>query len=135
MRFEAPDTCFIDYTPELASATLLAIFEQLKRFAADKRFVFTVNDVSRLRHVTPDVRKVAVEQARLTPIRGLVILGASVHVWAMGLLISKSIQVFTKSTDRMPFHFVHTEAEARAWLAVRRAAVTVEMGETSEHGA
>jgi len=86
---------------------------------AGKRFILTLVDMSLLDNVLSGDREAAFRETKHLPLRGTAILGANIGMRIVLGLGFKALKLLGKGEH--PLRFFDDEAEARRWLAERRA--------------
>lgn len=123
ITLEEPDVAYWHIAGDVTGDDIRKIYAIQVEFCKNKRFVFVLADISEIRSITAEARKLSAEgpnqRAVSMPIRGNAIVGASFHFRVIGTLVAKAAQFIHKSQDN-PTRFFENEADARAWFAQRR---------------
>ena len=124
-RWEPPDLSHIVYIGDITADHTRGLLAESLRHVSGKPYTLALIDVSRLRHLSPESREIGKAHARegpdgRPPLRGTAIFGASFHIRVIAQFGTMAYSLLKRHTDN-PIRFFETEAEARAWLAKRRA--------------
>ena len=96
-----------------------ALVELGEAISARSGQYWLVADVRHMTTVHPDARRFAARNPRLSLFRGAAITGGSVVSRALILLIARAMSLLGSS--HVQISFVATEAEARSWVAAKKA--------------
>lgn len=122
-QHEPPDICHEDYVGEVSAQDVSAMFVQVERAAEGQPFVFVLANCSRATMLTAEARKLGAEGMRdpRYKMRAIAVYGASYRMRVIIELLARVAAIFARSggVDN-PFRIFETEAQARAWLDVRR---------------
>jgi hypothetical protein len=97
--------------------------------------VFLLIDLAELDRIDPEVRKDATSTLAAVPLRGMVGYSAPLKARVIAKLIFTALNLFSNKADRIPLHFTHTEAEARAWIDERRRELDAGPAKSAEEAA
>jgi hypothetical protein len=126
---EPPDICFWRCVGRVSANDFREMFAVQKRFAEGKRYILVLVDLSQLDSVSAEGRKAAaLEGKHEMPIRGMAVFGASFHFRVLAQAVSTAGRLLHRDVDN-PAYFCRTEAQARTWLAQRRAILLKEFPE------
>ena len=87
-------------------------------FSRGRARVFFLIDLSELESLSNAVRRAAIEGLNQMPVRALAVYQAPLTARVLAKLIITGMRLFGK---HIPLQFSDTEAEAREWIAQRRA--------------
>ena len=126
--YEPPDLYITRFVGDVDAATITRIAEEQNRLfeqqlPGGRDYILALADVSAIRRVTTDARETFRNIAPSINVYGIAIVGASFHIRVVATLVTRAANLLTNRTQRNPVCFFGTEAEARAWLAKRRAIV------------
>jgi hypothetical protein len=123
ITLEEPDVAHWCLAGDVTADDIREIYELQLKFCKDKPYVFVLVDVSKIRSITAEARKLAAQGPTpgktVMPIRANVVYGASFHFRVIGTLIAKAAHFIHRGQDN-PTRFFENEADGRAWLAQRR---------------
>jgi hypothetical protein len=122
VRFEPPDICFAAFVGDIDATLMLRMNEELRRVAHDRPYIFLLLDHSRTGSVSAEARRLATEGSRNLRIEGCASFGASFTVRVLVSLAARVHALFRKEAGPV-LSFFRDEAEARAWIEVRRRAL------------
>lgn len=106
-----------DVTPEHMRDAMAVLVS-----CAEGRPLFVLNDLRGLKEFEAGARKAAAKEARTGVVTAVACFGASFHVRVLLSMVIKAIYLFAPSRAGSALvEFFETEAEARAWLAEKRA--------------
>jgi hypothetical protein len=115
MRFEAPDTCFVNYIGDLDGEIVSAMNSALVRISSRLARFFLLVDLSRTGVVSDVARRSGVSGMRALNPCGTAVFGADFHRRVIATLITKAAAVID-ARIKGPVSFFAREAEARVWL-------------------
>lgn len=121
-RWEAPDIGYIAYCGNLDGATMGQLSEESRRFTLGQPCVFLIVDMARAGKVSAAARQQSARGSKDLNLRGIAVIGASASLRLIAGLVSRAVDLVNRNTDN-PTRFFETEAEARSWIATRRAMV------------
>lgn len=121
-RFESPDIVHIRNVGDISRGDMQCMFETILGGVAQAGGrVFWLADITRMGHVCPEARKLAIESDVTKNLRGTAIYGGNFQQRAISNLAIKAARVLNPKQIATPFKFLATEAEARAYIeAIRR---------------
>jgi len=120
---EEPDVAYWHLVGDVTVDDIREIYDLQMKFCKDKPYIFVMANVSEIRSISADARKLAAQGP--TPgktvmvIRANAVVGASFHFRVVGTLVAKAAQFIHRGIDN-PTRFFENEADARAWFAERR---------------
>lgn len=115
---EEPDTIYLKLVGDVSDEEVKAINDMHLEFARGRARVFFLVDMSELATLSSSVRKAAIEALNKMPLQGLSIYQAPLTARVLAKLIITGMRLFGKN---IPLQFSDSEAEAREWIAQRRA--------------
>ncbi|WP_438021897.1 hypothetical protein [Sorangium sp. So ce233] len=116
---EHDDTLELTLRGDVAPDEAKQVFDFMASRFAGRSYLLVTGDMSELGHVLAESRRVVMREARRVPqIRGLVYYRTSFGARVISELVVRAY-AFATGAD-LPIHFAEDEAEARAWLAMRR---------------
>jgi hypothetical protein len=118
--FEEPDIVVLKIVGEVTKEEGFEINRRHAEWGQGRERVFFLIDLEKLEKIDPAVRKNATETMAQLPLRGMVSYAAPLKAKVIATLIFTALNMFSKKADKIPLEFVATEAEARAWIDVRR---------------
>lgn len=121
-RWEEPDIGYISYCGNLDGPAMGELSEQSRRFTVGQPCVFLLVDMSRVGKVSAAARQQSAKGSKDLNLRGIAVIGASTPLRLLAGVVARAIDVLNRNTDN-PTRFFETEAEARSWIAARRALV------------
>jgi hypothetical protein len=95
------------------------IIDEIRRRASVCGPLLVLNDISALRNVPPDVRKLAAHAGVLEIIRAMAVFGGT-FAQRIAVTLAVSAARLRIRGARAALRFFATEAEARAWLEEQR---------------
>lgn len=110
------------------------LYARSSAFAVRNGYSLMLTDLTRSTGISPEARRFVTDQVRgedRSTVRNLTAnanFGASLPVRAVTTLYYSAMKIVSKT--EMPMIIVKTEAEARAWLEKRRAAILQTMADT-----
>ncbi|WP_437757012.1 STAS/SEC14 domain-containing protein [Sorangium sp. So ce1389] len=118
LREEPDGILHVAVDGDLSEEIARSIAAASRRIAESGREVLVLADVSRLKAIPPDVRKLMA--SGMVPARhdAVAVLGASFTLRVVATLTARSLRLLTSRS--YPVDFFVTEAEARAWLLAQR---------------
>ncbi|WP_437673510.1 hypothetical protein [Sorangium sp. So ce131] len=122
---EDDDTLELILRGDVAPEQVLRIFEFIEPWCSGRRYVFVTGDVSQLGAMAAEARTLVSRNARRVPIRGVVYYRSSFAARLLSTLVIRAYALVTRAD--IPLHFVDGKAEARVWLAKRRAELRAEV--------
>jgi hypothetical protein len=132
ITFEEPDIAHWYLVGDVTADDIREIYNAQLKFCEGKPYIFVLVDVSEIRSITPDARRLAAEGPKRgeinLPVRANAVVGASFHFRIVGTLVAKAARLIHRTTDN-PTRFFDDDGDARAWFAERR----VEIGAVSLH--
>jgi hypothetical protein len=129
-RFEPPDTVFFRVHGELEEAHVRTFIDRMNWCATKSDYLLLLVDFTHVRLVTGGARKAGAGKKGYTP-RGVAIFGASAALRIIANFVVTASNLMNKVTDN-PVRFAVSEAEARAWLDLRRRIVLQERAAACE---
>lgn len=124
VTFEPPDIASIVWVGNVDEAEMVRIVDASWALAGEPPDLFLLAHVSRMGSVTAQARLAAAEGVRRTNVRGCAILGASFATRVLITLTDKITSLI--GPHDAPMRHFETEADARAWIAQRRAEVAAQ---------
>jgi hypothetical protein len=129
--YEPPDLYITKFVGDIDAADLRRIAEEQNRLfeqqlPGGRDYILALADVSAVGRITADARKAFGQMAPSVKVCGTAIIGASFPIRVIATLVNKAGNLLANRTQMNPVCFFGTEAEARAWLAERRAIVAKE---------
>lgn len=115
---EEPDIIYLKFVGDVTDEEVKAINEMHLEFARNRARVFFLVDMSELATLSSSVRKSAIAALNQMPLQGLSIYQAPLTARVLAKLIITGMRLFGKN---IPLQFSDSEAEAREWIAQRRA--------------
>ncbi len=115
---EEPDIVYMKLVGDVSDEEVRAINAMHLDFARDRDRIFFLVDMSELATLSSSVRKSAIEALNQMPLQGLSIYKAPLTARVLAKLIITGMRLFGKN---IPLQFSDSEAEARDWIAQRRA--------------
>lgn len=115
---EEPDIIYLKLVGDVTDEEVKAVNDMNLAFARGRARVFYLVDMSELATLSSSVRKAAIEALNQMPLQGLSIYQAPLTARVLAKLIITGMRLFGKN---IPLQFSDSEAEARAWIAQRRA--------------
>ncbi|WP_437320162.1 STAS/SEC14 domain-containing protein [Sorangium sp. So ce385] len=103
---------------ELSEEMVRSIAAASRRIAESGREVLALADVSRIKAVPHDVRKLMASGALGARHDAVAVVGASFTLRVLAMLTARSMNLLTSRS--YPIEFFATEAEACAWLLAQR---------------
>jgi hypothetical protein len=132
ITLEEPDVAHWRLVGDVTPDDIRGIYEVQTKFCEGKPYIFVLVDVSEIRSISADARRIAAEGPKIgnlvLPVRANAVVGASFHFRIVGTLIAKAAKLIHRSREN-PTRFFENAAEARAWFAERR----LEIGASSLH--
>jgi len=126
ITLEEPDISHWRLVGDVTADDIREIYASQTKLCANKPHIFVLVDVSKLRSVSAEARRIAAQGPTpgitVMAIRGNAIVGASFHFRIVGMLITKAAILINRG-DEKPTRFFDTEANARAWFAELRQAL------------
>jgi len=121
-RWEGPDVGYLFYSGNLDGPTMGQLSEQSRRFTVGQPCVFLIVDMSKVGKISAEARQKSAKGSKDLNLRGVAVIGASTPMRIIAGLVTRAIDLMNRNTDN-PTRFFETEAEARAWIATRRATI------------
>jgi len=119
--FEPPDIIFMRLAGPVSEQEAMDINVFHREWGEQHSRVFYLLDLTQLESIDPEGRKEASRTVRMLPLAGVVAFGAPIKARVLAKLIFTAMNLFkSNNADRFPIEFLHTEAEARAWIDERR---------------
>ncbi len=118
---EEPDIIYMKLVGDVSDEEVRAINAMHLDFSRGRDRVFYLIDMSELATLSSSVRKAAIESLNQMPLQGLSIYKAPLTARVLAKLIITGMRLFGKN---IPLQFSDSEAEARDWIAQRRALST-----------
>ncbi len=103
---------------DLSEEIVRSVAAASRRIAESGREVLVLTDVSRIKAIPHDVRKLMASGALEARHDAVAVVGASFALRVAATLTSRSLRLLTSRS--YPVEFFATEAEARAWLLAQR---------------
>jgi anti-anti-sigma regulatory factor len=116
--FEEPDIIYMKFVGDVTDDEVRAINDLHLEICKGRDRVFFLVDMAELSTLSSSVRKAAIEALNQMPLQGLSIYQAPMTARVLAKLIITGMRLFGK---HIPLQFSDTEAEAREWIAQRRA--------------
>lgn len=120
IEFEEPDILFMRLSGPVSEQEGSEINRAHREFGVGRDHVYFLVDLKDLEGIHPSVRKESGEVLRELPLRGAAIYQASFKARVIAKLIITAMNLFRHDEDKAPIEFFDTEAEARAWIEMRR---------------
>ena len=129
--YEPPDLYITTFVGDIDAADLMRIADEQNRLfeqqlPGGRDYILVLADVSAIGRITADARKTFANLAPSVKVCGTAIIGASFPIRVIATLVNKAANLLANRAQSNPVCFFGTEAEARAWLAKRRAIVAQE---------
>ncbi|WP_437969237.1 STAS/SEC14 domain-containing protein [Sorangium sp. So ce260] len=118
LREEPDGILHITVEGDLSEEIVRAVAAASQRIAESGRDVLVLTDVSRMKAVPHDVRKLMASGTLGARHDAVAIVGASFSLRVIAILTSRSLSLL--GLRSYPVELFATEAEARAWLLARR---------------
>ncbi len=116
------DMYFVECIGDVTAEHMPAFFALTKRYTQKNGYVLALVDASRMGTMSPEARRLSVAYGKQDPgRRATAIFGASLVTRTLATLLFKAIALITQRASESAFF--KTEAEARAWLDEKRAAI------------
>ena len=119
-RFEEPDIIYMEFHGPVSLAEGREVNRRHAEWGASHDDVFFLINLKELESIDPQVRKEAGPVMQAMPLRGAGVYAAPLKARVVAKLILTAVNMFRSEGERVPFHFVPTEEEARAWIEKRR---------------
>lgn len=132
VQFEPPDICTIRFGEAVTVEDAREIYAEELRFAEEHGEIFLLSDLSRVRTISPEVRKKSAEMTTSPFIVGAVNFGLSFHVRVLATLVIKLRRLAKAPLDGIYF-MAADEAEARAIIAEQRRVRLERKGMSGRH--
>ncbi|MDC3960609.1 STAS/SEC14 domain-containing protein [Polyangium jinanense] len=123
--FEPPDTAVWRFAGDISEAEMRELTSLEKSFIAGRPYLLKLVDLSRIGSVSAGARKAGAEKVHDVPVLGVAVFGAHFAIRVLADLVVRAGS-FIRRIDTVPTRYFATEAEARAWLAERRAVIATE---------
>lgn len=133
--FEEPDIIFMHLSGPVSAEEGAEINRLHRELGMGRDHVFFLVDLKELDGIHPSVRKESGETLKELPLRGAAIYQASFKARVVAKLIITAMNLFRSEDDKAPIEFFDTEAEARAWIEMRRREVGSAAVGNIEHAA
>lgn len=124
VTFDPPDIALVVWIGDVDETEMARVVDETSVVSGAPPDLFLIADVSRMGSVTGGARRAAAEGSKRTNVRGSAVVGASFAARVIITLTDK-IQGVIGVNDCPTRHFA-TEAEARAWIAERRATLAAQ---------
>ncbi|MGK3974313.1 STAS/SEC14 domain-containing protein [Sorangium sp. So ce118] len=121
LREEPDGILHVAVNGDLSEEIARSIAAASQRIAESGREVLVLADVSRLKAIPADVRKLMSSGRVAARHDAVAIVGASFTLRVVATLTSRSLRLLTSRS--YPVDFFATEAEARAWLLAQRGVI------------
>ncbi|WP_437733570.1 STAS/SEC14 domain-containing protein [Sorangium sp. So ce1335] len=118
LREEPDGILHVTVDGELSEEIARSIAAASRRIAESGREVLVLTDVSRIKAIPHDVRKLMASGTLAARHDAVAIVGASFTLRVVAMLSARSLSLLTSRS--YPFEFFATEAEAHAWLLAQR---------------
>jgi hypothetical protein len=119
-RFEEPDIIYMEFHGPVSLAEGREVNRRHAEWGGSHDNVFFLINLRELESIDPMVRKEAGPVMQAMPLRGASVYAAPLKARVVAKLILTAVNMFRADAERVPFHFVPTEDEARAWIEKRR---------------
>ncbi len=119
-RFEEPDIIYMEFHGPVSLEEGREINRRHVAWGKCHDDVFFLINLKELESIDPGVRKEAGPVMQAMPLRGAGVYAAPLKARVVAKLILTAVNMFRSEGDRVPFHFVPTEEEARGWIEKRR---------------
>lgn len=120
LAFEEPDILFMRLNGSVSQDEGSEINRLHREIGVGRDHIFFLVDLKGLDSIHPSVRKESGEVLRELPLRGAAIYQASFKARVIAKLIITAMNLFRNEEEKAPIEFFDTEAEARAWIEMRR---------------
>lgn len=120
LRFETPDLLVATLSGELDASDTGRIAAEARRVAVGRSWALLLCDISRIGSLTSEARRTAADGFRSVPLRGIAFWGGDSRGRAQATLMGHAMNLLSNRRDECPLRFFPSEAEAQAWLALRR---------------
>lgn len=127
VRWEPPDLLLLTYKGHISLPILERAIAESNRHVGQAPYHLALIEVSQFVSMVPEGRKLAVDAAAESNIRGSALIGASFHIKVLGNLLMRAANLIYRDKDN-PLIFCDNEAEARVWLNERRRVLAMEYG-------
>jgi hypothetical protein len=122
VSFEPPDLTHWKFVGDVTEAEMRVLTALEKALVEGRPYLLKLVDLSQIGKVTPGGRKAGAEKVHDVPVRGVAIYGASFGIRVLAELVARAGDFLRRIKDT-PTRFFATEAEARAFIESRRAAI------------
>jgi len=119
-RFDEPDIIYMEFHGPVSLEQGREVNRRHAEWGRTHDNVFFLINLKELDGIHPTVRKEAGPIMAAMPLRGALLYAAPMKARVAAKLILTAVNMFRRESDRLPFHFVATEAEARAGIERRR---------------
>jgi hypothetical protein len=120
VRLEAPNLFFLRDQGDMSTADVAQIMDEMRRCASVSGPLLVLNDISALRDVSLEARKVVAQNDVLKVVRAMAVFGGSFAQRIVATLALMAARLRLRRKGIPPIRFFATEAEARAWLEENR---------------
>lgn len=117
---EEPDILAMTLVGRVSAAEGTAINRLHLELGQSLERLFYLIDMGEFEGMDPSVRKEAGLVMTRLPLRGIAVFRASLTARVIAKLIVGAMNVFKHGGDKAPFEAFANEAEARAWIELRR---------------
>lgn len=124
-RWEPPDVGYLRYDGDVDGPTSVELSERSRVFTLGPPCVFLLVDATKLGKLSADARRQSAQGSKDLKLRGIAVVSPSAAMRVVVGLVSRAVDLLNGNTDN-PTRMFETEQEARAWIALRRAAVKKE---------
>ncbi len=119
VRFEEPDVLYSRGEGSTDAESIRAFNRLAEELARKHGRMYLIADMSKATGMDPQARKASSEYTGgRSPFEGMVVCGASFTMRTVVNMMLRAGQLLGRESN---LHFVETEADARAWIAERRA--------------
>lgn len=122
-RWEPPDLGYLRYDGDMDAAMSAEITDRSRVFSLGLPCVFLLIDVRNLGKLSAEARARSGQGAKDLNLRGTAVVGASATIRVVVGLVTRAIELVYGNKEN-PTRFFDTEADARAWIAQRRQALS-----------
>lgn len=118
--FEEPDIIYMEFHGPVSLEEGREVNRRHAEWGRSHDNVFFLINLRELESIHPQVRKEAGPVMQAMPLRGASVYAAPLKARVVAKLILTAVNMFRADAERVPFHFVPTEDEARTWIEKRR---------------
>lgn len=127
VEFEPPDTVLVIAGGHVTPEDVQAVTDAIVRIATGKPYILQLVDIRRLESMPPEARAIAEKAGNRYESRGIACFGGKLLIRTVVGFAARTFVMLSGRASQTPIRFFNTEAQARAWLAERRAIVQEEI--------